>query len=302
MQRSPSYEAAGSVDRSILIGINGRPDDGGWCEAAYRALSRVDALCGRVKVVERFPETIDGEWSAVIGHGMTFAGPLLKAAKANPDIPFILTDDLDHDETPPPNLTRVDWRWDEGSFLAGVLASRLSKTGTVGFLGGDPCRTQHLAMTAFVRGARDARRDAVVLTALAGSFDNPARGFHLANAFFDEGVDVLLHTADSTGRGAIRAAEVRGRRMIGFLNRDDAEHDCVAATIETDVEGVMTLLLEGLASGRAVSGVVACGLGSGHQRFKIADSVADSVRRHLQGLVSLIADKQLRVRAPSANA
>ena len=76
-------------------------------------------------------------------------------------------------------------------------------------------------MIAFVNGARFERRDLTVLTAQAGRFDDEERGARLACSMFDEGVDVLLHTADLTGRGAIRTAERRERTVIGFMNQDD---------------------------------------------------------------------------------
>jgi basic membrane lipoprotein Med (substrate-binding protein (PBP1-ABC) superfamily) len=281
----------------ILLCVRGRVDDRGWCEAAHRAAAEI-SNCGRQVVIkEALPEQVNGQWSAIVGHGMEFAADILSAARANPDIPCALTDFVDlHETGSMANLCCIDWQWDEGAFLAGVMASQLSASGMVGVLGGTPCRTQHLAMVAFVNGARRERANVTVLTMQAGSFDDEDRGMRLAESMFDEGVDVLLHTADSTGRGAIRAAQRCGRTMIGFMNQDDLAHDCVAGFISTDVKGVVASLLEDITTDRFRPGVVKCGLASGKQKFDILRDIPQSMRYRIDEVASLIAKQELRIR------
>ena len=82
------------------------------------------------------PKRILGEWSAVVGHGTECASDLLSVAIANPGVPCALTDQIDASSARGlKNLHCVDWRWDEGAFLAGVLASQISSTRVVGVLG-----------------------------------------------------------------------------------------------------------------------------------------------------------------------
>ncbi len=285
---------------SILFGVRGDPGDDGWCEAAHRAAETVrrEMDC-RIEITETLPDRVGSEWTAVVGHGTEFAQEIVALADANPEVGFLLTDYLGPAVCAArPNLGCVDWQWDEGAFLAGVLASRLSTSGKVAVLGGTACRTQYLAMAGFVRGAALDGPGVEVLTALAGSFGDPGRGFHLANAFFDAGVDVLLHTADSTGRGAIRAAAERGRTMVGFLNRDDREHPCVAAVISTDVERLVAGLLARLARGERLAGVTGGGLASGRQRFELTAAVPEQVCRRIAEVAEGLAGGTLVAREP----
>ena len=255
----------------------------------------------RVEITDTLPDRLDGKWTAVVGHGMDFAPQIERAAKTHAGVHFLLTDDSGPSARMSfPNLCYVDWRWDEGAFLAGLLASHLTNSGTVGVLGGNPCSTQEYAMAGFVRGARFDRDDIVVLTAQSGSFHDVDRGFRLASAIFNEGADVLLHTANSCGRGAIKAAECSDRTMIGFLNEDDRAHSCVAAFIATDVEGALVSLLSAIASGQLLAGVVACGLASGYQQFELIRVVPDPVRRRIEELTTMITTGRLRIRAPEA--
>jgi len=249
-------------------------------------------------VADGVPAIVPSGVSALFGHGMDFADDLLHTARSNPRLPCILTDTLaDRIDAVHPNLCTIDWHWDEGAFVAGVLAAQLSETGTVGFLGGAPCRTQDLAMSAFVRGARFERRDIHTVALQAGSFDNEERGGRLAAAMFCEGVDVLLHTADSTGRGAIRAAQDHGRTMIGFMNRDDRDHSCVAAIIGTDVQGAITELIADVVGGRFRSGVIDCGFTSGRETIDLSRRVPDVMRLRVNEVIAKITEGGLRVRA-----
>lgn len=280
----------------ILFGVRGNNQDGAWCEAAHRAATTVRLETGcHIEITDTLPRQLSCDWTAVVGHGAEFASELVELAEQASHINFVLTDYLSSER---PNVGCVDWQWDEGAFLAGVLASRLSTSGKVGILGGAACRTQYLAMAGFVRGASLECREVEILTALAGSFGDPERGFHFANAFFDAGIDVLLHTADSTGRGAIRAAADRGRTMIGFLNRDDADHDCVAAVISTDVEGLVTSLLRRIVRGERLVGVTPAGHTSGRQRFNLAATVPEPVRRRIDEFVEQLSGGSLSTREP----
>lgn len=296
---NPSTRLTASTGiESILFGVRGDPNDGGWCEAAHRAAAAVRERTGcRIEITETLPERPGAEWSAVVGHGTDFAGGIVRAARDTPDVTFLLTDYIGEDiRAPLPNLCCVDWHWDEGAYLAGVLASQLSCSGKIGVLGGAACRTQYLATAGFVRGASRNAAGLEILTALAGSFDDPERGFRLANALFDEGVDVLLHTADSTGRGAIRAASGRDRRMIGFLNHDDSERDCVAAVISTDVGGLVAALLDELAAGERPATVVPAGFASGRQRLDSLRGVPDPIRQQIDEISAMLVAGSLRVR------
>ena len=122
---------------SILFGVRGDPGDDGWCEAAHRAADAVREETGcRIEIAETLPDRIGSEWTAVVGHGTEFAAEIVALAAATPDVGFLLTDYLGPAVCAArPNLGCVDWRWDEVAFLAGVLASRLSSSGRVGFLG-----------------------------------------------------------------------------------------------------------------------------------------------------------------------
>lgn len=280
---------------SILLCVRGPANDDGWNEAAYRAAAHVRLGGIHIDIVQALPSQIDG-WTAVVGHGMDFERQIEQAALKHNDIRFLLTDDSGSERTSLPNLWYVDWRWDEGAFLAGLLASYLSESGIVAVLGGNPCCTQHRAVMGFVRGARHDRGTTTVLTAQTGSFDDADRGFRLANALFDEGVDVLLHTADACGRGAIRAAQGRDRRVVGFLNADDPTHGCVVGFVATDVERAMRSLLAEIVKGGSQSRIVRCGLASGHQRFELASSVSKATRLRIDEVAAMIVAGKVLIR------
>ncbi|MCG8478104.1 MAG: BMP family ABC transporter substrate-binding protein [Spirochaetales bacterium] len=135
-----------------------------------------------------------------------------------PKIP-ICTVDMSFDSVPP---SVVSVRFDEhhGSFLAGVVAARASKTRTVGFVGGVRGELMDRFAQGFVQGVEyvggvEARVE------YCGSFISFQAGRNTAEAMYGEGCDVLFHAAGAAGRGVIRTAKDLGKMVIG-VDRDQS--------------------------------------------------------------------------------
>lgn len=129
-----------------------------------------------------------------------------------------------------PNMSSVMFKQQEGSFLAGVLAALVSKTGKVGFVGG----TVVPPVQAFEQGYREGVAYAANDTSLlvdyispAGDFSgfsNPEKGFEQANEQYAQGADVVFAVAGLSGNGVIEAARRSGNFAIGV----DSDQDSLA--------------------------------------------------------------------------
>lgn len=129
------------------------------------------------------------------------------------------------------------WAEDQGSFLAGVAAASVTRTGRVGFLGGlDPRGSRlaagpHLAAldvitrfrNGFLSGVRHVASgieiDEAFLTEeddFVHAFEDRSRGREAAGELYSRGCDVVMHAAGLSGSGIFEAA----RRM----SRDTETH------------------------------------------------------------------------------
>ena len=95
------------------------------------------------EALEKFAET--GEYDLIIGVGFTMKESVMAAATAYPDQKFAIVDET---ITGLPNVTSLTFKEHEGSFLVGALAAMMSKTGTIGFIGGmeNPVKEQNTSI------------------------------------------------------------------------------------------------------------------------------------------------------------
>ena len=156
----------------------------------------------------------------VLGIGFLFTDDVDAVAKDFPHKKFACIDyTTGGDRVVPPNVAALKFKEEEGSFLVGALAALVSKTGTVGFVGGMEIPLIHKFEAGFVAGAKAARPDVKVIVKYAGvtgdAFKNPAKGKELAIAIYSQGADVIFHASGATGQGVFAAAQEQKKLAIG---------------------------------------------------------------------------------------
>ena len=110
----------------------------------------------------------------------------------------------------PPNVVGLNFREEEGAYLAGVMAALTSTSHRVGFVGGMDIPLIRKFEHGYQSGVRAACADCSVIAAYAGStpsaFRDPARGEALALRAILAGADVIFHASGTTGHGVFVAA------------------------------------------------------------------------------------------------
>ena len=114
-----------------------------------------------------------------------------------------------------PNLASFDNRWGDIGYVAGALAGVLTKTGTIGGIGGIPVPVILEYNEGLERGAKRTRPDVKMLTAVVGSFSDVAKGKEVTLALIEKGADVVSPTGNESVIGTLEAAKEKGVLMIG---------------------------------------------------------------------------------------
>jgi basic membrane lipoprotein Med (substrate-binding protein (PBP1-ABC) superfamily) len=99
----------------------------------------------------------------------------------------------------------------EPSYLTGMIAASLSKSGTIGMVGGYPIPEVNRLMNAFMDGAQEVRPDTKFLVTFIGSWYDPPKAKEAAFAMMDTGADVM----SAERYGVSDAAKERGVLAIG---------------------------------------------------------------------------------------
>ena len=182
--------------------------DNSFNDGAYTGLKEAQQRLGvQIDVLESHKEadyfsnltlmaTKDTDETFAVGPGMI--KDVNAVARRWPKRTFALIDAL----TDVPNVTSVTFREQDGAFLAGAIAALVSKTKTIGFLGGEDVRQSRKFESAYRAGAREADPAVKVLVRYVGSFTDEEKGRLLARELFGERADVVVAAAGRAGLGA----------------------------------------------------------------------------------------------------
>lgn len=204
--------------------------DGGWNASAWEGLLRIrDELGAEVSHIEtRTPaEFEDGfrdyasrGFTLVFGHGFEYQEAAARVAAEFPDTKFITTSG----NTVRPNLAPMVFELEQATYLCGVLAARMSRSGLVGLIGGIDLPSIRSTFLAFRGGVRDTNAAVGVREVYIGNFDDTGAAREAARALLEAGADLLLHQANDAGRGVFQAVSDRaaeGESVYAFgTNRD----------------------------------------------------------------------------------
>ncbi len=154
----------------------------------------------------------------IIGIGRDMEPDLSGVARRWPKRSFALIDAV----SSVPNVTSVVFREQEGAFLAGALAALVTKTKTIGFLGGADVPQSRKFESAYRAGAREADPAVKVLVRYAGSFTDEYDGRRDARELFGDHADIVIAAAGRAGLGAFEEVKQhRGDYVIG-VNYDQS--------------------------------------------------------------------------------
>lgn len=223
--RSRAFESSdGKVNVGIVFDIGGK-DDRSFNAAAYQGVLRAKAeLPIRLRDVEPGdPTSIEPAIRAFAQYGyrttigVGFAqGPIVaQVARDYPQLHFVLIDSV----ADLPNVASLLFKEHEGSFLVGMIAASVSKSGIIGFVGGMDIPLIHKFATGYLEGARYVNPKVRFLRNFVGitdaAWNNPGKGRELANAQYEQGADVIFQAAGNSGLGVFDAAEAHKKFAIG---------------------------------------------------------------------------------------
>ncbi len=187
--------------------------DGGWNAGAYEALEGIEKELGAQISTQQVATPADFEqgfrgyaqqgFALVFGHGFEFQDPAIRAAKDFPNTDFVVSSG----SVAATNVASLQFDLDQATYLAGMLAASLSKTGRAGCIGGIELPVIKKTFDGFIAGAKSVNPDFVVSTAYTGNFEDVAAARAAASAMISQGADFLIHNADAAGLGVFQAAK-----------------------------------------------------------------------------------------------
>lgn len=198
-------------DVKVALVLSGSANDKGWNQEAYDGLEKIKDLGCETAYSENVQasdyETIfrgyaDQGFNVVFGHGTEFKDAAEKVAEDYPDTIFCITSsDISQD----PNVCSLQNLNNEQGFIAGVVAALATESKKVAAIGGMEIPSIQSYIMGFEQGVEYVDNGTEALTAYTGDFSDATKVKEQANAFIEQGADIVSQDADEAGLGLFEA-------------------------------------------------------------------------------------------------
>jgi basic membrane protein A len=207
----------------IAFAYVGPVGDGGWTFAHDNGRKALEKEFGDKIVtsfVENVPESADAERviremassgnKLIFGTTFGYMEPMLKVAPEFKDVKFEHATGYKQAE----NMRTYDSRTYEGAYMAGVIAGKMTKTGTLGVVASIPIPEVIRNINSFTLGAQSSNPKVKTKVVWVNGWFDPPKETEAATSLINGGADVLFQNTDSPA--VLKTAEAKGKRAFGW--------------------------------------------------------------------------------------
>ena len=289
--------ASSNVTAGLAFDTGGR-GDGTFNDSADRGLTKAVAELG-VKKIEldavkdedrktNLDLLVQQKANPIIGVGFLFGDPMLPIAKANPNTTFAIVDSV----VDAPNVRSLVFAENEGSFLVGAAAALKSKTGHIGFIGGQEIDLIKKFEAGYIAGAKAVNPAIKIESKYLGpagdnsAWGNVAGAKEIAKGWYDAGADVIYTAAGGSGAGTIQAAVEAGKWAIGvdsdqYLTAKPDEQKHILTSMLKHVDVAVFQTIKAVADGNSKGGIITFDLKSDGVGYATSGGYLDDVKAKL---------------------
>jgi basic membrane protein A and related proteins len=236
----PSAGTSPSTALKVALLTPGPVSDAGWNAAAYQGLELIKNKLGADTALVQTKSPADFEdafrdfasrgFDLIFAHGFEYTDSALEVSRSFPKTYFVVSSGSESSA----NVASITFNVDQATYVEGVLAAGVSKTGVVGAVGGIELPSIKLFFEGFKRGFLSAQPKGRILISYTGNFDDVGAAKEAALAQISQGADVLIHNADAAGLGVFLAAEQTHAYAFGvFTNQNNVAPDVILASAVT---------------------------------------------------------------------
>ncbi|MDR3710705.1 MAG: BMP family protein [Capsulimonadaceae bacterium] len=214
-EKQTGTSTPGSKALKVALLTTGPVTDGGWNQTAYDGLLRIQKELGatiskqETPVPSSFQSAFEGYaqqgYNIVYAHGDEYADAAAKVAAKYPKTMFVTTGG----DRIAPNLAAIEFATEEGTYLQGMQAGFISKSGKGGFVGGQELAPVKVAALSFKQGMLAANPKAQFSITYIGNWSDSAKAKAFTEALMADGADVIAHNCDAAASGLFQAAAAR---------------------------------------------------------------------------------------------
>lgn len=299
-----------SAGPRVALLTSGPVSDAGWHAGAYAGLRRIGDSLGvetshqqtrsAAEFDDAFSSYAEAGYALLFAHGFEYQDAATRAGEQYPEVTFVVS----AGSRPGPNVVPLIFRLEEASYLAGMAAGSLTRSGTVGMVGGVEIPSAKGTFVAFEAGAKAVNPGVTVLETFTGNWEDVSAAKEAAVAQLRRGADILIHNVDAASFGifqAVREAREGGADVWAMgMNNDQngVAPDVVLGSAVIDIPGVFLQVARSWQDG-TLQGPLYTGLAAGAVAFvpnpQLAARYSDTLVGHLGTAADSIAQGTLTV-------
>lgn len=214
----------------------GPVSDSGWSAMAYDGLTAIkeemgaevnNQEAGGTQIKDAMRSYAQNGYHLVFGHGFEYNEPAIEVAKDFPDTAFVSSSG----GMTATNVGAFRFYLEQGFYLAGMLAGKMTKTGVVAMVGGPDVPSIRSTFKAFKAGAEAARPDIKVEEVFTGEDKDIAKAKQATLSVIAKGADFVIHQANAAAQGVFDACKEKGVLAFGAnLDQNDNPSGAVLAS------------------------------------------------------------------------
>ncbi len=298
------WAAAACAEPAIIFELGGK-NDKSFGQAAWEGAERWKKETGKPYLEYEIANAAQREQAArrfaergadpIVGVGFPQASSIEAVARDFPQRRFAIVDMV----VALPNVQSFVFREHEGSFLVGLLAALASKTGTLGFVGGQDIPLVRKVLCGYEQGAKYANPKIKLVWAMTGTtnaaWTDPARGGELTRVQAAQGADVVFAAAGTTGLGVLQAAHDLHILGIGVDSNQNGLHPgSILTSLLKRTDVAVYQAFKGVQPGVTALGLKEGGLDLAYDQFN-ARLVTPAMRQRVDAAKAEIIAGRLKV-------
>ena len=253
--KSDTAEEGRNSAFKVALLTPGPISDKSWNGGAYAGLLAIrDSLGAQISHIQtKTPAEFDENFrqygakgfDLVFGHGFEFQDAALRVGPDFPNTVYITTSGTSVAK----NVGGAEFAFEEASYLAGMVAGRMTKSNVLGMIGGTELPPVKRSFEAFEQGAKSVNPKVTVVVSYIGNWDDVSAGKEQAIAQISRGVDIQA------------VKEANDVRIIGSnANQNDIAPDHTLGSVVIDLPHAFLLIARAVEAGNFTGKVFSLGL------------------------------------------
>ncbi len=224
--------------KTAMVTDIGGLGDKSFNDLSYEGLKKAQTDLGvDIKVLEskeiadyetNLTQLANAGYSPIFAVGFLMTDTVSKISTQFPNVSFGGVDEFF--PTPPKNVAGLNFKEQEGCYLAGIVAAmattdktidaRINDQKVVGFVGGMDVPLIKKFEAGFRAGVKSVDPSVKVVSLYAGSFNDQAKGKELGLSEINQGADVIFAAAGATGEGTFKACQESKKSLFIGVDAD----------------------------------------------------------------------------------